>query len=612
MTNENLGPAEKIIQSLLTYTDHMYHHRPGIIKNSPNLAIGVQWSPAFTQVENEKTYVYALPPKKQKVKPTRMGELQADKTIVNNNQIVCQFRPAGIFPEVATWMYNQVAEVWRLDNEFAAHWASYAYDQDHRDLKVILAAFMLCQSRKGEAVIDEGKIAFYDNDYRDVGEAMLLTIRNKNYLDPKQLLRIYEVLSLPEVAEINRKLGFGKSARDPFYGRWHKAVEKWLSYREDNSRLLSGLVKAGFRSSLKELCRKVGYKPTNPKFFEILGWRQKQAKDGRRSILNVNIVNENWSTLTEKQICEKIITDKVGYKQLVSLVPKEIGITRAILVASIESGSLSNKDILILTPTLEELDLLNVPVVKKAWEQAIKVAEDQRALNIATRVKTKVVEEKLQEAADNAIKKAVEETVRGLHTYFFIDISGSMHGSIVAAIDNISKFLQGFPLEKTHVAVFSHYGREIDIKVASKAGVEQALRGISAGGGTSHAAGIAALSRYRPNVDEDALFIFIGDEEEPGTFAPAIQASGLNPVAFGFLQVRASPLNIIHTTATDLNIPCFDIDPKIFEDPYSIVRTIKNLIASTPVSIKQTASPIRVSLIDTILKTELLKKPMWA
>jgi len=602
MANENLGPAEKIIQSLLTYTDHMYHHRPGIIKNNSNFAIGVQWSPAFTQTENDKTCVYALPPKKQRTKPTRIGELQPDGKVINNHQTIGQFRPAGIFPEVATWLYNQVAEIWKLDNEFSARWASYAYDQDHRDLKVILAAFMLCQSRKGEAIIDDGKIAFHDNDYRDVGEAMILIIRNKNYLDPKQLLRIYEVLSLPGVIEINRKLGFGKSTRDPFYGRWHKAVEKWLSYREDNPRLLNGLVKAGFRSSLKELCRKVGYKPTNPRFFEILGWKQKQAKDGRRSILNVNIVNENWSTLTEEQICQKIISDKISYKQLVSLIPKEIGITRAILVAAIESGSLSDKDVLILTPTLEELGLLEVPIVKQTWNRAIKTAEDQRALNIATRVKTTVVKEKLQEAADNAIKKAVEEVVRGLHTYFFIDISGSMDGSIPIAIENISKFLQGFPMEKTHIAVFSHYGREIKIKVASKMGIEQAFLGISAGGGTSHAAGVQALSHYRPNADEDAFFIFVGDEEEAGSFAPAIRASGLNPIAFGFLQVRSSPMNIVHTTATDLNIPCFDIDSKIFEDPYSIVRTIRNLIASTPVSIKPTTP--RISLIATILNTE--------
>ena len=73
--------------------------------------------------------------------------------------------------EVAQWMYSQVAEVWKMDNEFAARWASYQFGQEIRDMKVILAAFMLVQSRKGEPSTTNGKLEFYDDDYRDIGEA---------------------------------------------------------------------------------------------------------------------------------------------------------------------------------------------------------------------------------------------------------------------------------------------------------------------------------------------------------------------------------------------------------------------------------------------------------
>jgi hypothetical protein len=61
-------------------------------------------------------------------------------------------------------------------------------------------------------------------------------------------------------------------------------VEKWLAYREENTKLLEGLVKAGFRTSVIELARRVGYKPTSPKFFQILRWKQVQAQDGRREV----------------------------------------------------------------------------------------------------------------------------------------------------------------------------------------------------------------------------------------------------------------------------------------------------------------------------------------
>ena len=46
-------------------------------------------------------------------------------------------------PEAVAWVYAQCAEVWNLDNEFAAKWASRAFGEEHRDLKVVLCALML-------------------------------------------------------------------------------------------------------------------------------------------------------------------------------------------------------------------------------------------------------------------------------------------------------------------------------------------------------------------------------------------------------------------------------------------------------------------------------------
>lgn len=617
---ENLGPAERIIQSLLAYTDHLYHGRPGVVTTDGRTNVGVRWEPVTHREENGQKVVYKLTKVGKKTTEAKLGTLRADGKIMNGAPTpIAEYRDAGLFPEVAAWFYRQIAEVWKLDNEFAARWASFAFGQEHRDLKVVLAAFMLVQSRKGEPVRDAGKVVFYDEDFRDVGEAMMLLRRKDDKdLNPKLLLRIREVLALPGVAAINRELGFGISTRRPCFGRWEAVVQKWLQHREENPKLLDGLVKAGFRSTVISLAKHVGYKPTTPKFFEALRWKQKQADDGRRQMLiGVEVVKaESWEGLSEKQVCEKITKDKPDWKRIVGMLPSSVGVTRAVVAAAIEAKALSDRDLIIATPTLEELGLLDVAPIRARWEKAMKGVEDTRAANIARNVKSKDVKEKLVEAADTAVKKAIEAVVKHLRIYAFIDKSGSMQQSIETAKRHIAKLLQGFPVDRIHVAVFDTSGRVIEIKHPSTKGVENAFKGIAAGGGTEHASGIRALQEFKPKDDEDSLFIFVGDEAESnrGTFEEAVRKSGLRPTAFGMLRVPGENGDSVQKTAAKLGIPCFMIDEKTFDDAYAIPRTIRNLIAATPVGQVKTvtAAAQRMTIIDQILQTDLLKKPAWA
>jgi hypothetical protein len=625
-TPEGLGPAERIINTLLAHSDHMVHGRPGVVTQDGRTVTGVRWAPVTHKVENDHKVVYRLDKVGRRTNRTRIGVLRDDGNIVENGNVIGRYQPAGIFPEVAVWMYRQIAEVWKMDNEFAAKWASYAYKQEHRDLKVALAAFLLVQSRRGEAIREDGKILFYDEDYRDVGEAMML-LYNKNdrsALNPKLLVRIHDLLSLPGIAEINRELGFGRSARKPFLGRWTKATNKWLEYREGNRPLLDGLVKAGYRQTVMDLSRKVGYKPETDKYFEVLRWKQKQANDGRRTVAIGKEVAaaETWDDLNEEQICQKIESDKPNFKRIVGMVPKKVGLTRAIVAAAIEAGSLSDKDLVIYSPTLEELGLLQVQNIRERWESALKRAEDQRAANIAGRMKTKEAADKLQDAADTAVKTAVEEVLKDMRVYFFVDISGSMSGAIEAAKSYLEKFVQGFPRDRIHIATFNTSGHERLVRHASAAGVQQAFAGVRAGGGTDYGAGVQALQRHKPQADEDVLFIFVGDEQA-NPFAAAVRHSGLNPLAFGLIKVvdpnffggrYAAGGTCVQETAAQLGIPCFKIESETFQDPYSIPRTIRALVAATPVGQVEhrAATYQRVSLIDQILQTDLLKKPVWA
>lgn len=636
-TAENLGPAEHILRSILTYTDHMVHNRPGMVTTDARTNIGLRWEPVTHKVENDKKVVYKLTKVGKKTNKMRVGVLGDDKKIrTDAGQALGEYREPGLFPEVAFWMYTQVAEVWKLDNEFAARWASYSYRQEHRDIKAVMAAFMLVQSRKGDPVMDGGKIAFHDEDYRDVGEAMCLLIdknRGKRAdkedfdFDPKALLRVYEVLTLPKIAQLNRDLGFGHSARKPFLGRWPKAVEKFLRYREENPKMLEGLIKKGWRTSLMRLAQLIGYKPSTPKFFELLRWKQVQTDDGRRSILiGADVAAaESWEGLTEEQVCERITKQRLDWKRVTGLLPKNIGITRAVVAAAVESGAFSDKDMIIFTPTLEELNLLDVPTIKARWEKASKAATDTRAANIARNVQSKALKEKLQDTADTAVKAAVEEVTKNLRIYFIVDISGSMEGAIELAKEYVAKFLQGFPPNRLHVSVFNTQGREVEIKHASKAGVENAFKGIKAGGGTHYGTGVKILQHKRPQEDEDVLMIFVGDEEAT-TFEADVIASGLKPVAFGLLKIlpnkgaagwRANQYGVdkneaVRGTAAKLGIPCFMIQEETFADPYAIPRTIRALVAATPVGQRPQAAAPRHTLVEQILKTELLVKPDWA
>jgi len=636
---ENLGPAERIIASVLTYTDHLYHGRPGIVIEDKRTNVGVRWEPVTPKVEEingtKRTVIYKLSKSGKKTLKTKLGViteavgpngvLKHVRTDASpNHPIIGEYRDAGIFPEVAAWMYKQIVEVWKLDNEFAARWASYAFNQDHRDLKVVLAAFMLVQTRRGDAVLDGDKVAFYDDDFRDIGEAMMLIRKKDKDLNAKNLLRIREVLMLPEIAAINREMGLGVSPRHPFLGRWPEVAEKWLRHREENPPLLTGLVKAGFRKTVIQLARRVHYKPNTPKFFEELRWKQLQSKDGHRTMVDINIVQaESWNELTEAQICERIVAEKPDWKAITGRLPKG-QLTRAVVAAAIEAKALSDRDLVIATPTLEELGLLDVPDIKARWERALAKAEDSRTLNVAKNVQSKEVKDKLAEAADTAIKKAVEEVAKNIRVYFFVDISGSMQSSIEAAKTYVAKFLQGFPADRTHIAVFNTVGREVKLKHASAAGVTNAFQGITASGGTDYGAGVRELMKYPPQADEDALFIFVGDEEAHA-FDQQVAASGLRPMAFGFVktvphngaaayrhQQQNGENNIaVRETAKRLGIPCFMINEQTFEDTYAIPRTIRALIAATPVTVRAVAAP-RLTLVDQILKTDLLKKPVWA
>jgi hypothetical protein len=242
-----------------------------------------------------------------------------------------------------------------------------------------------------------------------------------------------------------------------------------------------------------------------------------------------------------------------------------------------------------------------------------------RAAHVARNVTTQAAKDVLAEAADAALQRQVAEATRGLRVYVFVDISGSMEQSIEAAKGYLARFLQGFPAAQVHVAVFNTQGREVKITHASAAGVENAFRGIRAGGGTDYGAGVRALSHHKyigqnvgDGASDDNVFLFVGDEEA-APFTEAVQASGLRPLAFGLLKVGGGAYNCVSHTAARLGIPCFALDERLFADAYAVPRALRALIASTPavqMAGAQRQAP-RKTLVEQILDTALLAPPQW-
>jgi hypothetical protein len=543
-----LGPAERLLDLVLNSSAHLWHNRPG-------LDVGGVW--------------HAKKSAKKSLRGTPVAP--------------------GLFVPAAAVLYGKLLDIYLLNPLLMAHFASYALrETEWRDLKVAAAALMLVQPKSGAPIHDsDGTVALYDDDYRAVGEAMSLFYDKKStrMLTPKGILRIAELLETPAIVELNRAAGFGDAAgAGPILGRWPKAATKWLAIREKNPRMLAGLVKAGFQSTIKKIARKVGYKPESQAFFEVLGWKQKQAAGGHRTVGLTDLKVEKrgrFDDLSEGEICEAIVEQKLSYKEVVGRLPKELGLTPAIMAALLPS--LSDRDLRVMTPTLEELGLLADADIYARWNEAIQKSTDQRSLNVAKNVKSAAIREKLEEAADVAVKKVVEATADDVHVMFLIDKSGSMQGAIEQSKEALTRILAGFPAERVHIATFDTMGTVLRPKATSRAAIEHMLKGINASGGTMHAAGALALHASGVRIPSGArlLVVVVGDEAgEPGaTFGATLQSLGYKPGALAILvNVSAVRGQTVRDCARHLGVGLSEITIDQFDDPYQVPRILQALL----------------------------------
>jgi hypothetical protein len=576
------GPAERLLNVVLNSSAHLWHNRPG-------LNVGGRWLPATAR----------------RTRTFQPGE-------------ATPVRP-GLFVPAAVALYRQLLEIYQLNPLLMAHFSGYALlETEWRDLKVACAALMLVQPTAGQPVReDDGSIAFYDDDYRTIGEAMILHYQkgSKRMIPPKGVLRIAQLLEVPDIAELNRAAGFASPAsRKAPLGRWRSAAKQWLAMRERNLPLLQGLTKSGYKETIKKIARKAGYKPQSQAFFELLGWRQKQSEAGHRSVGmgDLDLVkSERFDGLSEAEICERIVANKLSYKEVVGRLPADPGLTPAIMVTLIPS--LSDRDLRMLTPTLEGLGLLEDEGVRTRWELAVKAATDQRALNIAKNVKSDDLRAKLEEAADAAVRKAVDEATaeQDVHVMFLIDKSGSMQGAIEQSKEAISRMLAGFPPNRLHIAAFDSMGLVLKPKAPSRAAVQHMLKSLRASGGTMHCAAVRALHADGVRVPESSklVVVVVGDEagEQGELFAECFRNLRYRVDGFAFIDCSRSTGwtrgQTVRGAASALGVPFSEITVDQFEDPYQVPRVLKAILEAPRASgFGQTA------WVEKVMATALLEK----
>lgn len=580
LTEAQKGPAEKLLDLVLGSSAHLWHNRPGLDVNGT-------WH--AKRGANKAQLSRGVP-----VKP-------------------------GLFAPAAEKLYATLLDIFGLNAELAARFASYVLKQtEWRDLKVACAALMLVQPHAGQPIKDDdGSVGFHDDDYRAVGEAMILFYEKKStkMLTPKAVLRVAELLENEKIAELNRLAGFsdagGKKAP---LGRWKRAAARWLAIREKNPQMLQGLVKAGYKETIKNIARKAGYKPESAAFFEVLGWKQKQSSGGHRSVGLTGLKlqkRDRFDGVSEAEICEAIVTQKLSYKDVVGRLPKDVGLTPAIMVAVLPS--LSDRDLRILTPTLEELGLMTEPEIRQRWEKAIAEATDQRTLQIAKNVRNKDLKEKLVEASDNAAKKAVAEAAaeQPVEVMFLIDKSGSMQGAIEKSKEALSRILAGFPQERVHIASFDTSGTILKPKAASRAAVQHMLASITASGGTVHAAGVRALynTGFRVAKGHKLIVIVVGDEagEDGASFARSFKDHGYEVAAIAIIvSVSSGRGTTVQQAARALGVPYSEVQVDQFEDPYQVPRVLRTLLEAPKLG---PGAGSQVGWLERVLAHPILELP---
>lgn len=365
------------------------------------------------------------------------------------------------------------------DPFFLAHLTSYAMKNSKaKDLRVFLAYVAGLSSADGQPFSPGSK--YVKPNLRYVGAAAL------QMLEPKLADRV----ALLGTRKFKVEGILSEATHLPTTMR--EALKKYLKYREANPEMLEGIRKAGLKTTMQRMARKMHY-DFSDEAREILDWPRKGQKFDKRAPL--------FENLTDLQVAEKVRSERIPYiGVLAELAKVDKKVSPVVAVAMLEQAT--GNQAVIMRSTFEDAGILNDPEVKTLYEEKIK--EAQTALDRVDHI-TKEASESVKQALKSAKSEARKEELGNIGKVFVhLDFSGSMERVREYAGERgaiIAEMVQN-PTENFAWGWFSGHGIRLPLPQAFEADAFKAvLFGQGDWGGTDCFALYEEARRFGADVD---------------------------------------------------------------------------------------------------------------
>lgn len=473
---------------------------------------------------------------------------------------------------------NQLIPLTKSDPYFLAHLVSYVMKQSEaKDLKVFLTYVASLSSADGMPFSPGSK--YMKPNLRYLSAAAV------HKLDPKLVDRVSLLgdikYSVPNHLNDARHLSM----------QLRTAIEKYLKYREQNPEIMKGIKRAGMANIVKRTAKRVHYN-FSQEVREILGWPVKGEKFAPKAPL--------FDKMDDLQIAEKIRAEKLPYLGALAELAR-IGkkVSPVIAVAMLEQAT--GNQAVIMRATFEDAGILADPEVKKLYAEKIKDAKT--ALDRVETLSERASEDIKQVMKHARAEQRQAQTAGIGKVYVHLDFSGSMSSVQQFASDRGAIIAECVNDPANNFAWGAFGGRGVPLQVPSEF-VKDAFSAILFGqtglGSTDCFALYPEARRFGADVD-----VFISDQEHTDgdlgakikrfhtTHPEMSKPRACVIVNFGRKGVKGT----LALEYEDCGIPVSLIDPSTLTESALVIEAVKTAMLGP------------VSIVDTIMETELLKLP---
>lgn len=310
---------------------------------------------------------------------------------------------------------------------------------------------------------------------------------NQDYLKrAKDQLTILEVRrkELQKVVKPFMNLGNGIVAKSTVDKIVATGVEQYLKLREENPGWWNMTV-VQHRKSMKTLYAMYHVKP-NPAAEKIL-FKQQYPKNSIFEAI------KQLKTMDPKEAAGAILHYKIPFMIAIGAAG---GVTKNsdLLLSLIEN--MSGAELITNSNMLSNLGIMNNPILKSAFENAIsKAHKDKKTSSLKAGKAASVIKDEKIKVKLEKLQEAKIDDIKGLDGDWLIlgDMSGSMHQSILKAKE-VAGFLSRVVKGKVYLIFFNTFPVMYDVTGKSLEEVKKMTSGITAGGGTSIGCGLQLIS----------------------------------------------------------------------------------------------------------------------